>query len=147
MNTQTQMADALLNAGVSPRQCGIELHFANEEKTLVRVSTAGDSSRILRRFPSQNSLMQEVARKLRPLTGDSSWAVREASQVSGIHLVSSSSTLHVAVDFLAPYRDALRDLQQGKTFDLVIMPSRGYFFKRLSPAVLPPSVPGIDHGS
>lgn len=146
-NSTTQLADALINAGVQPRSCGIDLQYANEEKTLIRVSPVGDSHKIQRRFPSQNSLMQEVARKMRQLTSDASWAVREASQVSGLHLVSSSSKLQVAVDFLAPYRSALMDLQQGQTFDIVIMPSRGYFFKRLAPAALPNTMPGIDHGS
>lgn len=111
---------------------------AHPEVIRVSQNVAGEylvaslDTRIVSRLRTTNIFYLELRRKLRLLTGDESWAIRYASQVSAplVPLLYSTRSTRILIDPMSPYRDPVRALAAGE-ITLFELPSQaGYFHSR-----------------
>lgn len=87
-------------------------------------------SRIASRLRNLNVFFLELRRKVRRLTGDSSWAIRYASQVNSplLPMLHSSLSLRILIDPMIPYRDPVKWLADGNELSMYELPSHAHYF-------------------
>ena len=83
------------------------------------------------RLKEPNILFLELRRKIRELTGDSSWTVRYAAKVEAplLPFLHSSKGLKILIDPMSPYRSPIDALSKVGVLILVLLPSHVYYFK------------------
>lgn len=105
-------------------------------ETYVRVRVSDTTWQNYTSLRDPSRLLREVGTAVRIATGDNTWSIRYASQVTQQNLpfLHSSMTRRVIIDPLQPYRVAAMHMYQARELMLTILPSQAYYFKSLDEA-------------
>lgn len=114
------------NRSLSTRPEAIHVERVSPNEILV---TPADD-RLGDRLRSHNVFYLELRRCIRLLTGDQTWSIRYASQITGqlLPMLHSSQELRILIDPMAPYRDPTRHLASTGTLSLLELPSNAHYF-------------------